>query len=161
MTSSRAGEENTTMSRPDQTSRPAGEDQQAGTEASTSTSRPRLKKDGTPDRRNGNPGNPGNKYATGRKHIDGQEVRRLISFVATDKEYTLLLKYASILKSDYEQGLATLAALGTPPTGRAKKDSDRSKRVIRVLEREKKPIRQMLSIIKDRYEAAYIILGRF
>jgi hypothetical protein len=132
------------MDKPDQT-RPAGQ---------------RLKKDGTPDRRNGNPGNPGNKYATGRKHIDGQEVRRLISFVATDSEYKLLLKYASILKSNYEQGLATLAALGTPPEGRAKKDSSRTKRVIRVLEREKTPIRQMLSIIKDRYEVAYIILGR-
>lgn len=120
----------------------------------------RLKKDGTPDRRNGNPGNAGNKHATGRKRIEGQETRKIISFVATDKEYKLLLKYAAILKDDYERGLNLLAKLGTPPDGRAKMDSDRTKRTIRVYEREKMPIRQMLSIIKDRYELTYMIISR-
>jgi hypothetical protein len=80
--------------------------------------------------------------------------------MATEKEYRLLLKYASILKEDFSHGLDLLAALGTPPAGRAKKDSDRVKKVIRVLEAEKMPIRQMLSIIKDRYEAVYIMIGR-
>jgi hypothetical protein len=120
----------------------------------------RLKKDGTPDRRGGKLGNKGNKYATGRKHKEGQEIRKHISFMATEKEYRLLLKYAAILKDNYSHGLEILAALGTPPEGRAKKDSDRTKRVVRVLEAEKIPIRQMLSIIKDRYEAVYIVLGR-
>lgn len=121
---------------------------------------PRLKKDGTPDRRNGNPGNAGNKHATGRKRIEGQETRKIISFVATDKEYKLLLEYATILKNDYERGLDLLVKMGTPPTGRAKMDSSRTKRTIRVYEREKTPIRQMLSIIKDRYELAYMIISR-
>jgi hypothetical protein len=118
----------------------------------------RLKKDGTPDRRNGNPGNRGNKHATGRKRIEGQETRKMISFVATESEYKLLLKYAAILKDDFNNGLHLLAQLGTPPEGRAKKDSDRTKRTIRVLEQEKTPIRQMLSIIKDRYDAAYVLI---
>ena len=124
------------------------------------TSTPRLKKDGTPDRRNGNPGNAGNKHATGRKKIEGQETRKHISFVATDSEYKLLLVFATILKDDYERGLDLLAKLGTPPDGRAKMDSSRKKHVIRVYEREKTPIRQMLSIIKDRYDAAYMIISR-
>jgi hypothetical protein len=120
----------------------------------------RLKKDGTPDRRGGKIGNAGNKHATGRKHIEGQEIRKHISFMATEKEYRLLLQYAAILKDDYERGLDLLAKLGTPPDGRAKMDSDRTKRTIRVYEREKTPIRQMLSIIKDRYELAYMIISR-
>jgi hypothetical protein len=132
-------------------------DQQASTPAQAGQ---RLKKDGTPDRRGGKVGNKGNRHATGRKHKEGQEIRKHISFMATEKEYRLLLKYASILKEDFSHGLDLLAALGTPPAGRAKKDSDRVKKVIRVLEAEKMPIRQMLSIIKDRYEAVYIMIGR-
>lgn len=128
------------------------------TEQNTDITGKRLKKDGTPDRRNGNPGNKGNKHATGRKAIPGQELRKMISFVATEPEYKLILKYAAILKDDFSDGLLLLAQLGTPPEGRAKKDSDRTKRTIRVLEKEKTPIRQMLSIIKDRYDAAYILI---
>jgi len=120
---------------------------------------PRLKKDGTPDRRNGNPGNAGNKHATGRKRIEGQEIRKHISFMATEKEYRLILQYAAILKDDYERGLALLAKMGTPPEGRAKKDSDRVKHVTRVLDVEKQPIKDMLAIIKDRYELAYMIIN--
>jgi hypothetical protein len=134
--------------------------QRMSTETEQTARTKRLKKDGTPDRRGGKLGNKGNKYATGRKHIDGAEVRKHISFMATEKEYRLLLKYAAILKDNYSHGLEILAALGTPPEGRAKKDSDRVKKVIRVLEAEKMPIRQMLSIIKDRYEAVYIMIGR-
>ena len=120
----------------------------------------RLKKDGTPDRRNGNPGNAGNKHATGRKKIAGQETRKLISFVATDPEYKLLLQYATILKENYDRGIDILSSLGTPPDGRAKMDRDRTKRTIRAYESEKAPIRQMLAIIKDRYDAAYMIISR-
>jgi hypothetical protein len=120
---------------------------------------PRLKKDGTPDRRNGNPGNAGNRHATGRKRIAGQETRKHICYKATEKEYRLLLQYAAILKGDYERGLDLLARLGTPPEGRAKKDSARENHVIRVYEREKQPIKDMLSIIKDRYELAYMIIN--
>jgi hypothetical protein len=125
----------------------------------TSASTPRLKKDWTPDRRGGKIGNAGNKHATGRKHIEGQEIRKHISFMATEKEYRLLLQYATILKDDYNRGLDLLAKLGTPPEGRAKKDSARENHVIRVYEREKQPIKDMLSIIKDRYELAYIIIN--
>ena len=128
----------------------------ADTVTSTNT---KLKKDGTPDRRGGKIGNAGNKYATGRKHIDGQETRKHISFMATEKEYRLLLQYAAILKDDYEHGLELLAKMGTPPEGRAKKDSARENHVIRVYEREKQPIKNMLSIIKDRYELAYMIIN--
>jgi hypothetical protein len=124
----------------------------------TSTT-PRLKKDGTPDRRGGKIGNAGNKHATGRKHIEGQEIRKHISFMATEKEYRLLLQYATILKDDYNRGLDLLAKLGTPPEGRAKKDSARAKHVTRVLDTEKQPIKDMLSIIKDRYELAYMIIN--
>jgi hypothetical protein len=124
------------------------------------TSAPRLKKDGTPDRRGGKIGNKGNKYATGRKHIDGQEIRKHMSFMANEKEYRLLLQYAAILKEDYERGLDLLAKMGTPPEGRAKKDSSRVKHVTRVLDAEKQPIKDMLSIIKDRYDVAYLLLSR-
>jgi hypothetical protein len=124
------------------------------------TSAPRLKKDGTPDRRGGKIGNKGNKYATGRKHIDGQEIRKHMSFMANEKEYRLLLQYAAILKEDYERGLDLLAKMVTPPEGRAKKDSSRVKHVTRVLDAEKQPIKDMLSIIKDRYDVAYLLLSR-
>ena len=119
---------------------------------------PRLKKDGTIDRRNGNPGNRGNRYATGRKHIEGQEVRKHISFMATEKEYRLLLMYANILKADFSRGAAIAGKLGTPPPGRAKKDGSREKHVIRVYEKEKQLVKNVLSIIKDRYETSYIAI---
>jgi len=79
--------------------------------------------------------------------------------MATEKEYRLILQYAAILKDDYERGLALLAKMGTPPEGRAKKDSDRVKHVTRVLDVEKQPIKDMLAIIKDRYELAYMIIN--
>ena len=119
----------------------------------------RLKKDGTPDRRGGKVGNKGNKHATGRKKIAGQETRKHISFKANEKEYKLLLQYAHILKSDFDKGIEILDKAGLVPTGRAKKDSSRKDRVTRVLEREKKPIRAMLAIIKDRYDLIYLLLN--
>ena len=70
--------------------------------------------------------------------------------MATEKEYRLILQYAAILKDDYGRGLDLLAKMGTPPEGRAKKDSDRAKHVTRVLDAEKQPIKDMLAIIKDR-----------
>ena len=121
----------------------------------------KLKKDGTPDRRGGKVGNKGNRYATGRKRIAGQETRKHISFKATDSEYKLLLQYAHILKSDYDSGIAILEKAGLVPDGRAKKDSTRRDHVIRVLEREKKPVRDMLAIIKDRYDLIYLLLTNY
>lgn len=149
------------MDRPadQQTSRPAGEDQQAGTE--TSTSKPRLKKDGTPDRRNGNPGNPGNKYATGRKAISGYNKRKMIAITANEKEYRLLLDFCRILKHGAPKQAATIISkLGTPPAGRAKKGEGRKRYSLLATDDEKPIIKDVASIIKDRYEAAYIIISR-
>jgi hypothetical protein len=151
MTSSRAGEENTTMSRPDQTSRPAGEDQQ--TETKASTSRPRLKKDGTPDRRGGKLGNAGNKYATGRKAIPGYDVRKNYNYVATAEENELLKVYNNILRGNPKKAALILASLGTPPGGRAKND-ERKHYSIKCNDQEKQILKAMLAIIKDRYIAA-------
>lgn len=142
------------MDRPDQqTGRPAGEDQQAGTKASTSRAGKRLKKDGTPDRRGGKIGNVGNKHATGRKAIPGYDVRKNYNYVATTEENELLKAYNNILREKPQKAALILASLGTPPGGRAKND-ERKHYSIKCTDKEKQTLKAMLAIIKDRYIAA-------
>jgi hypothetical protein len=119
----------------------------------------RLKKDGTPDRRGGKIGNKGNKHATGRKHIEGQEIRKHIGFKATEKEYRLILEYAHILKTDYDKGIRLLQMAGEIPESRAKRYKKRENHVLRALEKEKEPIKSMLAIIKDRYTKVYNLIS--
>lgn len=125
------------------------------------TNTPRLKKDGTPDRRNGNPGNAGNKYATGRKAIEGYNKRKMIAITANEKEYKLLLEFARLLKhgepSIYKD---VLQKLGTPPAGRAKKGEGRKRYTLMATEQEKPIIKDVIAIIKDRYETSYIIISQ-
>jgi hypothetical protein len=129
--------------------------------ADTVTSAPRLKKDGTPDRRNGNPGNAGNKHATGRKAIEGYNKRKMIAITANEKEYKLLLDFARLLKhgepSIYKD---VLQKLGTPPAGRAKKGEGRKRYTLMATEQEKPIIKDVIAIIKDRYETSYIIISQ-
>jgi hypothetical protein len=129
-------------------------------DAMTSTNTPRLKKDGTPDRRGGKVGNAGNKHATGRKALPGYEKRKMIAITANEKEYKLLLDFARLLKhgepSIYKD---VLQKLGTPPTGRAKKGEGRRRYTLAATEREKTIIKDVIQIIKDRYETSYIIIS--
>jgi hypothetical protein len=132
------------------------------TTASTSTdaSGIRLKKDGTPDRRGGKIGNKGNRHATGRKALPGYEKRKMIAVTANEKEYKLLLDFARLLKhgepSIYKD---VLAKLGTPPAGRAKKGEGRKRYTLAATEEEKQIIKDVIQIIKDRYESSYIIIS--
>ena len=112
----------------------------------------RLKKDGTPDRRGGKPGNRGNVHATGRKALPGYDVRKNYNFVATDKEYELMRKFNEILRARPDDAKKICSKLGTPPTTRAAKD-DRKIRTIRCNDQERKLLKRMIAIIKDRYSA--------
>lgn len=120
---------------------------------------PRLKKDGTPDRRGGKVGNRGNRHATGRKALPGYNKRKMIAITANEKEYKLLLLFARMLKhgepSIYK---SVLDRLGTPPTGRAKKGEGRRRYTLAATEQEKQILKDVIAIIKDRYESSYIII---
>lgn len=122
---------------------------------------PRLKKDGTPDRRGGKIGNKGNKHATGRKALEGYEVRKNYNFVATDKEYYLLREFNQILRARPEDAEKILHKLGTPPSGRAKKDESRKHRALNGTEKERAALKRMLATIKDRYLLSYDVIAEY
>jgi hypothetical protein len=125
------------------------------------TNTPRLKKDGTPDRRGGKVGNKGNKYATGRKALPDYEKRKTIAITANEKEYELLKVFARYLKHEPEKAAVILSKLGTAPAGRAKRGDNRKRYTLRANEQEKPVIKDVIAIIKDRYELSYItIMGR-
>lgn len=127
----------------------------------TSSNTPRLKKDGTPDRRGGKIGNVGNKHATGRKALSDYEKRKTIAISANTKEYELLKVFAKYLKHEPEKAADIIAKLGTPPAGRAKRGENRKRYTLRANEQEKPIIKDVIAIIKDRYELSYItIMGR-
>jgi hypothetical protein len=119
----------------------------------------RLKKDGTPDRRGGKLGNKGNRQATGKKRIEGYETRKHYAFVATDEEYNLLRRFNTILRTSPDVAAQIVVKLGTPPEGRAKKDSSRKNRAIAGTETERAQLKTMLAIIKDRYSISYDVIS--
>ena len=120
-------------------------------EQESTTKEPRLKKDGTPDRRGGKLGNKGNRQATGKKRVEGYEIRKHYNFVATDEEYNLLRRFNTILRTSPDAAAQIIEKLGTPPEGRAKKDSSRKNRALSGTDAERAQLKGMLAIIKDRY----------
>ncbi len=147
----------------DQT-RPAGEDQQTEMEASTSTSKAgqRLKKDGTPDRRGGKPGNAGNRQATGRKAIPGQELRKTWGYYASKQEADCLKIYIKILHKNPTIIDDINRDLGTPPPdGTLAPPRKRKTWTCKLLESERDPVKRALTIIKDRLQASKSILDNY
>lgn len=145
--------------------KPAADDRRdrtAGTEPQGPNRTPRLKKDGTPDRRGGKLGNRGNKHATGRKALPGYDVRKNYSFVATEKEYNLLKEFNQILRARPDDAEKILHKLGTPPTSRARRtDEPRKNRVIMGNEQERAALKRMLATIKDRYLLSYDVIAEY
>jgi hypothetical protein len=126
------------------------------------TNTPRLKKDGTPDRRNGNPGNAGNKHATGRKRIEGQEVRKVVGYYASKNESDIYKKFIKILHKQPETAAAILKELGTPPPdGTQAPPRKRKSYTCYLLESEREPAKIALSIIKDRLTASKAIIDNY
>ena len=131
------------------------------TTAST-TARPqdqRLKKDGTPDLRGGKIGNRGNRHATGRKKIEGQETRKNLLLYTSDSEFEVMQDFCHLLKQDIELAQKVLDGLGTPPAATKKPPArPRQKHGIRLLESEKVLAKQMLLLVRDRITACKLAL---
>jgi hypothetical protein len=124
----------------------------------TSTT-PRLKKDGTPDRRGGKIGNKGNKHATGRKKLPGSEPRTNLLLYTSDTEFTVMKDFCRLLKEDPNTAKRVLAELGTPPpAGKKPPIRQRKSHGIRLTAAEKEIAKTMLSIVKDRITLARIAL---
>ena len=123
------------------------------------TDRQRLKADGTPDRRGGKLGNRGNRQATGRKRIAGQETRKNMMIYASNSEWELMRRFCHLLKSDADTAQQVLDSLGTPPDA-AKKPPRRERKQhgIRVLASEKNAVKIMLLLVRDRIAAARLAL---
>ena len=134
------------------------------TTAST-TDRPqgqRLKKDGTPDRRNGNPGNRGNRHATGRKAVPGQEIRKTVGYYASKQESDCLKIYIKILHYRPDVAATIEKDLGTPPPdGTPAPPRKRKSYTCMLLEAEREPVKRVLSIIKDRLQASRVVLESY
>jgi hypothetical protein len=123
------------------------------------TSTPRLKKDGTPDRRGGKIGNKGNKHATGRKKLPGSEPRTNLLLYTSDTEFTVMKDFCRLLKDDPNTAKRVLAELGTPPpAGKKPPIRQRKSHGIRLTAAEKEIAKTMLSIVKDRITLARIAL---
>jgi hypothetical protein len=122
----------------------------------------RLKKDGTPDRRNGNPGNRGNRHATGRKAVPGQEIRKVMGYYASPQEAVTLKAYIKLLHKnptiieEIEKELGTPPPDGTPAPPRKRKSY-----TCYALESEKERIKTALAIIKDRLTASKSIIESY
>jgi hypothetical protein len=126
------------------------------------TSAPRLKKDGTPDRRNGNPGNAGNRHATGRKRIAGQETRKVVGYYASKNESDIYKKFIKILHKQPDIAATILKDLGTPPPeGTPAPPRKRKSYTCYLLESEREPAKIALSIIKDRLTASKAIIDNY
>jgi hypothetical protein len=123
------------------------------------TSTPRLKKDGTPDRRGGKIGNKGNKHATGRKKLPGSEPRTNLLLYTSDTEFTVMKDFCRLLKDNPDTAKSVLAELGTPPpAGKKPPIRQRKSHGIRLTAAEKEIAKTMLSIVKDRITLARIAL---
>lgn len=119
----------------------------------------RLKKDGTPDRRGGKIGNRGNRHATGRKKIDGQEVRTNLMIYASESEWNVMQRFCRLLKRDHETAIQVLDSLGTPPPEAHKPPArDRARHGVRLLSSEKDAAKIMLRMARDRVTACKMAL---
>ena len=137
-------------------------DRQTITTASTTARLPRLKKDGTIDRRNGNPGNKGNKHATGRKAVPGQAIRKTVGYYASKQESDCLKIYIKILHYRPDVAAVIERELGTPPPeGTPAPPRKRKSYTCMLLEAEREPVKRVLSIIKDRLQASKAILENY
>lgn len=122
----------------------------------------RLKRDGTPDRRNGNPGNRGNKHATGRKAIPGQELRKTWGYYASKQEADCLKAYIKILHKNPAIIKIVDNELGPPPPdGTPAPPRKRKTWTCKLLESEREPVKCALAIIKDRLTASKSVLDNY
>jgi hypothetical protein len=122
----------------------------------------RLKKDGTPDKRGGKPGNAGNKHATGRKAIPGQELRKTWGYYASKQEADCLKAYIKILHKNPTIIKMVDNELGTPPPdGTTAPSRKRKTWTCKLLESEREPVKCALAIIKDRLMASKSILDNY
>lgn len=129
------------------------------TGTANATTTPRLKKDGTPDRRGGKIGNRGNRHATGRKKIEGQEARTNLLLYTSDTEWQVMRDFCKLLKADKEKALQVIAELGTPPpAGKKMPERKRKSHGIRLLDEEKEIAKKMLLLVKDRITACKLAL---
>ena len=127
------------------------------------TQKPKLKKDGTPDKRqfnHGTKGNKGNKQATGKKATNKEKMSGL-SFVATVREYTLIKQFNLILRTDQTAAQTIINKLGSIPAERAKRDSTRKTRSIRCMSANKELLKRAIAIIKDRYYLCYDVIVEY
>jgi hypothetical protein len=130
----------------------------------TSASTPRLKKDGTPDKRannRGKTGNAGNKKATGKKAVNGEK-RKTVGYYASKNESDIYKKFIKILHKDPTAAAVLMQELGTPPPeGTPAPPRKRKSYTCYLLEAEREPARQVLAIIKDRLTASKAIIDNY
>ena len=139
------------------TKRPAPD----GNDLPQMASTPRLKKDGTPDRRGGKVGNRGNKHATGKKAIDGEK-RKTVGYYASKQESDIYKKFVKILHKQPETAQKILTELGTPPpAGTPAPPRKRKSYTCYLLEAEREPAQIALTIIKDRLTASKVIIDGY
>jgi hypothetical protein len=121
----------------------------------------RLKKDGTPDRRNGNPGNRGNRHATGKKAINGEK-RKTVGYYASKNESDIYKKFIKILHKKPDEATNILHELGTPPPdGTPAPPRKRKSFTCCLLEAERVPAKIALAIIKDRLTASKAVIDNY
>ena len=125
---------------------------------------PRLKKDGTPDKRinnHGTTGNAGNKKATGKKAVDGEK-RKTVGYYASKNESDIYKKFIKILHKQPELAATILKELGTPPPdGTPAPPRKRKSYTCYLLESEREPAKTALAIIKDRLTASKAIIDSY
>jgi hypothetical protein len=128
-------------------------------DAVTSANTPRLKKDGTPDRRGGKIGNRGNRHATGRKKLPDSEPRTNLLLYTSDTEFLVMKDFCRLLKDDPATAKKVLADLGTPPpAGKKPPQRTRKSHGIRLTAAEKEIAKKMLLLVKDRITACKLAL---
>lgn len=126
------------------------------------TDRQRLKADGTPDRRGGKIGNRGNRHATGRKRIEGQETRQVMGYYASQHESECIKAYIKILHKNptiieqVDNDLGTPPPAGTPAPPRKRKSY-----TCYVLDAEREPVKRAIACIKDRLAASKAVLEQY
>jgi hypothetical protein len=125
---------------------------------------PKLKKDGTPDKRinnHGTTGNAGNKKATGKKAVDGEK-RKTVGYYASKNESDIYKKFIKILHKQPDMAATILSELGTPPPdGTQAPPRKRKSYTCYLLESEREPAKTALAIIKDRLTASKAIIDNY
>ena len=119
----------------------------------------KLKKDGTLDKRGGKIGNKGNRFAKGRRKIDGQETRTNMLLYTSDSEFSVIQDFCHLLKRDRQKALQVLDGLGTPPPETKKPPKrERKRHGIRLLADEKIIAKKMLMLVRDRLTACRLAI---